>query len=169
MSCDNNNMFDGDAEALFSVGRRFLNGNGVEKDIARAKSLLSQAASMGHPMAAKLLDTIREDSVPQSPAPAGRIKMYVMQTCPDCTYVERQIKGDPRYEIIDIGEHVRNLKEFLRLRDGSPVFDDARKNGYAGIPCFVKEDGSVTLDPADLGLEPRPMEGASCKLDGSGC
>ena len=142
MSCDNNNMFDGDAEALFSVGRRFLNGNGVEKDIARAKSLLSQAASMGHPMAAKLLDTIREDSVPQSPAPAGRIKMYVMQTCPDCTYVEQQIKGDS---------------------------DDARKNGYAGIPCFVRKGGSVTLDPADLGLEPKPMEGASCNLDGSGC
>lgn len=97
------------------------------------------------------------------------VKIFVMETCPDCTYVEEQIKGDPQYEIIDIGSHVKKLKEFLRLRDSSPVFDDCRLNGYAGIPCFVKEDGSVTLSPEDLGLQSRPSEGASCSLDGKGC
>lgn len=44
-----------------------------------------------------------------------------METCPDCTYVEEQVKGDNRYEIIDIGRHVRNLKAFLKLRDTHPV------------------------------------------------
>lgn len=68
------------------------------------------------------------------------IKIYVMETCPDCTYVEEQIKGDSRYEIIDICTHVQKLKQFLRLRDSSPVFDQCRQNGYAGIPCFVLED-----------------------------
>lgn len=43
------------------------------------------------------------------------IKIYGMQTCPDCTYVEEQVKGNSRYEIIDIGQHVRNLKEFLKV------------------------------------------------------
>ena len=50
------------------------------------------------------------------------IKIYSMNTCPDCIYVEEQIQGDDRYEIIDIGSHVKYLKEFLRIRDNSPVF-----------------------------------------------
>ena len=77
------------------------------------------------------------------------IKIYGMHTCPDCTYVEEQIKGDSNYEVIDIGQHVRNLKEFLKLRDHHPVFDEAKKSGAAGIPCFVLEDGTVTLTPED--------------------
>lgn len=96
------------------------------------------------------------------------IKIYVMETCPDCTYVEDQIKGDPGYEIIDIGTHVKKLKEFLRLRDNSEVFNDCKLNGYAGIPCFVLEDGTVTLSPEDVGLESRPT-GEFCSIDGKGC
>ena len=53
------------------------------------------------------------------------IKIYSMNTCPDCIYVEEQIQGDDRYEIIDIGSHVKYLKEFLRIRDNSPVFNEA--------------------------------------------
>lgn len=73
------------------------------------------------------------------------IKIYGMNTCPDCIAVDRQVEGDDRYEVIDIGAHVKYLKEFLRLRDNHAVFDNARKQGYAGIPCFVLEDGTVTL------------------------
>ena len=53
------------------------------------------------------------------------IKMFVMQTCPDCEYVEKQVEGDPRFEVIDIGKHVRNLKQFLDLRDSNHAFDEA--------------------------------------------
>lgn len=67
------------------------------------------------------------------------IKIYSMNTCPDCIYVEEQIQGDDRYEIIDIGSHVKHLKEFLRIRDNSPVFNEAKKVGAAGIPYFVLE------------------------------
>lgn len=98
------------------------------------------------------------------------IKVYGMDTCPDCTYVKDQIKDDDRFEVIDIGSHVRNLKAFLKLRDNSPVFDEAKKVGAAGIPCFVLEDGTVTLNPEDAGLRARPIEdGAVCSLDGTGC
>ena len=55
------------------------------------------------------------------------IKMYVMQTCPDCEYVEKQVEGNPEFEVIDIGRHVRNLKQFLDLRDCHPAFDEARR------------------------------------------
>ena len=101
------------------------------------------------------------------------IRIYGMESCPDCTYVEQQARDRGNYEIIDIGTHVRNLKEFLRLRDSSPAFDGAKRNGSVGIPCFVLEDGSVTLSPEEAGLHSRPAdapaEGASCSLDGKGC
>lgn len=97
------------------------------------------------------------------------IKIYGMKSCPDCVAVDRQVEGDSRYQVIDIGEHVRLLKEFLRLRDNNPVFDEARKKGYAGIPCFVLEDGTVTLNPAEAGLKSGSTGRTSCRIDGSGC
>ncbi len=119
------------------------------------------------------------------------IKIYGMPSCPDCSFVERQAEGREGYEVIDIGSHVRLLKEFLRLRDSSPVFDDARRHGRAGIPCFVLDDGRVTLVPEEAGLKARGAdaadtgsassdpsgigpsagfdEGAACSLDGKGC
>ena len=98
------------------------------------------------------------------------IKMFVMHTCPDCEYVEKQVEGNPDFEVIDIGKHVRNLKQFLDLRDSHPAFDEAKRIGDVGIPCYVREDGSVTLMSVDVGLEPRPADmGASCRIDGSGC
>ena len=39
-------------------------------------------------------------------------KVFVMATCPDCTQVKAQLAGNPAYELIDIGEHVRNLKRW---------------------------------------------------------
>lgn len=74
------------------------------------------------------------------------IKVYVMATCPDCTPVIEQLAGNPDYLLVDIGEHVRNLKEFLQLRDIHPAFDDIRGRGAIGIPCFVREDGSVQFE-----------------------
>lgn len=98
------------------------------------------------------------------------IKIYGMPTCPDCAYVEEQVEGNDKYEVIDIGTHVRKLKEFLRLRDSNPVFDEAKRAGAAGIPCFVLEDGTVTLSPEDAGLRSREAdEGSSCSIDGKGC
>ena len=96
------------------------------------------------------------------------IKVFVMPTCPDCTKVIAQVKDNPDYVIIDIGAHVRNLKEFLYLRDNDPVFDAAKSYGFAGIPCFVLEDGTVTLSSLEAGVAPAPR-GASCRIDGRGC
>lgn len=97
------------------------------------------------------------------------IKIYGMKSCPDCVAVDKQVEGDSRYQVIDIGEHVSLLKEFLRLRDNNPAFDEAKKKGYAGIPCFVLEDGTVTLNPEEAGLKSGRPEPTSCRIDGSGC
>ena len=100
------------------------------------------------------------------------ITVFGMPSCPDCFSVERQIEGNPSFQFVNIGEHIRYLKAFMKIRDMSPVFDDSKKNGSVGIPCFVLEDGMITLNPEEVGLaaeKPDPAPGAACRLDGSGC
>ena len=95
-------------------------------------------------------------------------KVYVMASCQDCIEVKAGLSSNPCYEIIDIGEHVRNLKEFIRLRDSSPAFDAIKANGSIGIPCFVTDDGRVSFDAGEH-IAKRLPSGASCSLDGNGC
>ena len=81
------------------------------------------------------------------------IKIYGMPTCPYCDYVHEQIKGrESEFEYINIGEKIENMGEFIRLRDTNPTFDHSKEIGDVGIPAFVFEDGSISLDPADVGL-----------------
>lgn len=92
-----------------------------------------------------------------------------MSTCPECMSVDKYVEGNSDYEVIDIGSHVKYLKEFLRLRDSNAVFDDAKAHGYAGIPCFVLADGTVTLSAEEAGIHLDEAPAPSCRLDGSGC
>lgn len=96
------------------------------------------------------------------------IKVYGMPSCPDCSYLKEQIKERGGFEMIDIGSDVKKLKEFLKLRDTDLAFDSVKGQGI-GIPCFVTEDGKVTLNPEDVGLKSRPDQGVACRLDGTGC
>ena len=64
-----------------------------------------------------------------------------MATCPDCTYVDEQVKGNGKYDVIDIGAHVKYMKEFLRLRDANPAFDAAKRSGAVGIPASCSKTG----------------------------
>ena len=99
------------------------------------------------------------------------IKIYGMETCSDCTHVEEQVKGNNQYEVIDIGQHVRDLKASLKLWDHHPAFNEAKSVGAVGILCFVLEDDTVALSPEDAGLRSHHInEGATCNIDGeSGC
>ena len=93
-----------------------------------------------------------------------------MQTCPDCAQIKKIAEIDSRFQIIDIGEHVRNLKEFLRLRDSHSEFDEIKKSSYVGIPCFLMEDGSIQFEMEELQLpEADYAEGSACRIDGTGC
>lgn len=65
------------------------------------------------------------------------IKIYGMETCPDCTYVEEQVKDNNQYEVIDIGQHVRDLKAFLRLRDHHP----ALRSRWNSLLCIGRRYG----------------------------
>lgn len=74
------------------------------------------------------------------------MKFYGSHICPNCEEAQALLdeKNLP-YEYINITETTANLKEFLRIRDTSSVFLEVKENGRIGIPCFVKDDGTVTL------------------------
>ncbi|MCR4831119.1 MAG: glutaredoxin-related protein [Pseudobutyrivibrio sp.] len=93
------------------------------------------------------------------------IKIYGLHTCPYCDFLQPQIEGkENEYKYIDIGQHVQNMHEFMDLRDNRPEFDHSKEIGDIGIPCFLFEDGRISLDPADAGLV--EYDGASaCSIE----
>lgn len=74
------------------------------------------------------------------------LKIYGSMLCPDCVACRAALdeKGVP-YTFLDFGESLSSLKEFLKLRDESSLFDGPRAQGKIGIPCIVDEDGSICL------------------------
>ena len=103
-------------------------------------------------------------------------RIYVMESCPDCIQAKQMYGNNPDYEIVDIGKHAWDLKEFLVLRDNHPAFAKVRERGTIGIPCFVKDDGEVVISmkhylvsSATAPSEPEYASGAACNLDGTGC
>lgn len=92
-----------------------------------------------------------------------------MKTCPYCSFLEGQIAGNNRFKIIDIGENVRYMQAFLKLRDNNSVFDNAKRVGDIGIPCFLLENNEVTLKPEDVGLVEYDPNTPTCTIDGKGC
>lgn len=100
------------------------------------------------------------------------IKVYGMPSCPYCAYINPQIEGNPEFKYIDIGADVHALREFLALRDHRPEFDELKKEGDVCIPCFVREDGSITLEPSEVGLHSYSEvleKKKACRIDGTGC
>ena len=46
--------------------------------------------------------------------------------------------------------NLRNLLYLIALRDSSPLFEGPKANGSIGIPCFILEDGTTTLELDDV-------------------
>ena len=110
------------------------------------------------------------------------ITVYVMESCADCAHVKEQLKGNPHFNIVDIGQHVRSLKSFLHLRDSHTEFTTIKARGAIGIPCFVQEDGKITFELDNIHIEETSggtacsingaacsIDGAACSIDGTGC
>ena len=75
------------------------------------------------------------------------ITFYGSPHCPHC----RDCKGNfdangIEYEYIDITGSMKALKQFLKLRDTLPLYDEVRAEGRVGIPTLVLEDGTLTFD-----------------------
>lgn len=77
--------------------------------------------------------------------------VYGMHICPDCEEAlclldEKKID----YRFFELSEKTAYLKHFLKLRDTAPAFEQIRGHEKIGIPCFVREDGFVTLDIREI-------------------
>ena len=74
------------------------------------------------------------------------LKIYGSNLCPDCVSCVKELKeADVEFEYCDFAENLLHLKEFLKLRDASSEFDEVRAAGKIGIPCILREDGTLTL------------------------
>lgn len=79
------------------------------------------------------------------------LKIYGSMMCPDCVACRKDLdEAGIAYEYLDFSESLLNLKSFLLLRDGNEAFDEVKAEGGIGIPCILREDGTLTLDWAEF-------------------
>lgn len=74
------------------------------------------------------------------------IQIYGSMLCKDCVACRKQLdEAGVAYKYRDFGKDLLALKEFLSIRDSHKLFVPVKKAGKIGIPCIIREDGSVTL------------------------
>lgn len=67
--------------------------------------------------------------------------------CPDTLYaLNRLSEARAEIEFKNLSASLPDLKAYLAQWDNNPLYAAIRDNGGIGIPCFVLEDGSTTLD-----------------------
>lgn len=63
--------------------------------------------------------------------------LYYSDLCQDTApFVAKLEALSFEYQAINITESMKNLKQFLRLRDNEAVFDSKKAQGFAGIPVL---------------------------------
>ena len=74
------------------------------------------------------------------------MRIYGSMLCPDCVACCKDLDAAGiRYTFLEFSEDLKNLKEFLKIRDENPVFEGVKQEGKIGIPCIVDDDGCVSL------------------------
>lgn len=74
------------------------------------------------------------------------LKIYGSPLCKDCVICKAELeKAGVEFLYLDITGNLLFLKQFLKLRERSE-FDTVREKGQIGIPCLLREDGSLTFD-----------------------
>ena len=76
-----------------------------------------------------------------------KITMFGTRNCPDVRAAlkeaaEKGIELDFR----NFDEDITALKAFIRMRDASPRFDQIKKDGAIGIPCFLDAAGEPVFE-----------------------
>ena len=75
------------------------------------------------------------------------LKIYGSMLCKDCVQCREDLdKAGVDYVFLEFNDELKNLKEFLWLRDSLDIFKAVKDNGRIGIPCIVNDDGNVSLD-----------------------
>lgn len=74
------------------------------------------------------------------------LKIYGSMLCKDCVQCLHELdKAGVLYTYLDFSDDLRNLKEFLVLRETLDLFASVKEAGGIGIPCLVEESGEITL------------------------
>ena len=99
------------------------------------------------------------------------LTVYGIQSCGTCREMRAAFdKAGVPYVYKNFSENIQNLKDFLKLRDSLPLFDEVKARGGVGTPCLVSDDGKVTLDGEQFLPAGFPMEERNaCSRDGKSC
>ncbi len=75
------------------------------------------------------------------------IQIYGTDMCRHCVSFKAGLDANgAEYDFRDISKNLKDMSEFIKIRDLNGVFDAIKGTGTIGIPAIVTEDGSVTLD-----------------------
>lgn len=82
------------------------------------------------------------------------MKVTVIGThlCPDTLRALAQLTAaEVEYEFCNMLASHDNLRAYLKLRENHELYANVRGNSDSfGIPCFVLEDGKVTMDLGEI-------------------
>lgn len=71
--------------------------------------------------------------------------------CPDTLYaLNKLVENHVDIEFKNLSASLPDLKVYLAQRESNPLYAAVRENGGIGIPCFVLEDGSTTLELSEV-------------------
>lgn len=76
--------------------------------------------------------------------------LFMSSHCPDCPPVVKRLDEENiSYRKVDITSSMADLKEFLKVRDVNPYFDQIKKENRVGVPTLMDGDGNL-YDPEAL-------------------
>ncbi len=71
--------------------------------------------------------------------------------CPDTLYALNRLTGaGAEVDFKDILSCHAVLRDYLQMRENSSLYAEIRGTQRLGIPCFVREDGTMTLNLSDI-------------------
>jgi len=71
--------------------------------------------------------------------------------CPDTLYALNRLAGaGAEVEFKDILSCHAALQDYLQIRESSPLYAEIRGTRRLGVPCFEREDGTLTLTLNDI-------------------
>lgn len=76
-----------------------------------------------------------------------KITLIGSHLCPDTLYAINELAARKvEIEFKNLSASMADLKLYLAKRDSDPLFDGPKAAGKAGIPYFILEDGTTTMD-----------------------
>ena len=80
-----------------------------------------------------------------------KLQVIGSHLCPDTLYAVMKLKeSNVDFDFVNLSADLASLKKFLAVRESNAIYDAVRANGGIGIPCFVKADGTATLDLSEI-------------------